>query len=1072
ESAPEAVVILDNHHRVVRVNKEFTRMFGFTLEEARGRDLNRLIVPEDKEAESRVINASVEAGRTVSIETQRRRKDGRSVEVSILGTPVSLGGGRVAFYGIYRDISDRKRSEKLQSALYRIAERANSAEDLRALFSMIHAILGELMYAKNCYVALYDAARDLVSFPYFVDERDVEVPPPHPFRKGLTEYVLRTGKPLLATPAILDELVRRGEVDARLGAPSLDWMGVPLKQGDTTFGVLTVQTYEPNIRYSEADQEVLTFVSQQVASAVAHRRNQDAIRESESRFRALAENATPAIVIYANRIYYLNAAAEKLSGYSRDELLAMEEPWPALIHRDFLTIAMARSEARLRGQTVPSQYEMKILTKKGEERWIEFSASTSPIQFGGRPANVAILIDVTERKWSEQLQTALYRIAATASSAEDPQQLFAGLHGIVAELMYARNFYFALFDANKNLITFPYFVDEQDAPPEPRPPGKGLTEYLLRSGQPLLATPEVFDKLVASGDLELVGAPSVDWLGVPLKSGDTTFGALVVQSYNPKSRYGEREKEILTFVSQHVASAIQHKRNQEALRESEVRYRTVVQSAVYGIFEWNLDDKFIDVNPALVEMLGYSSPAQVVALRVTQDVYADPAQHREIVTTLLTVGQLRGMEARWRRGDGKPITVRLSGRSIQEDGRTTGFQMIVEDITERRQLEEQLRQSQKMEAVGQLAGGVAHDFNNLLTVIQGNSQLLLEKLEEADPGRAGLEQIRKAADRAASLTSQLLAFSRKQVVAFRILDLNTVLSGAAQLLKRLLGEQIELALVPGKDLGRIKADPGQIEQVIMNLALNARDAMHGSGRLILETSNVELDGGYRDQHVQLDPGKYVMLAVSDTGQGIPADALPHIFEPFFTTKPAGKGTGLGLSTVYGIVKQSNGYIWAYSEPQKGTTFKVYLPRVDQAVEAPAAPPAMAPTLGGSETILLVEDEDGVRALITLFLERNGYNVFAARNAEDALSLCERSQDTMHLLLTDLVLPKMGGRELAEQVTAARPNIKTLFISGYTDDAVLRHGVLASRAAFLQKPFSMEVLLQKVREVLSRAAAAG
>jgi PAS domain S-box-containing protein len=495
-----------------------------------------------------------------------------------------------------------------------------------------------------------------------------------------------------------------------------------------------------------------------------------------------------------------------------------------------------------------------------------------------------------------------------------------------------------------------------------------------------------------------------------------------------------------------------------------------VQSAVYGIFGWNLEDQFTDVNPALVGILGYDSADEVLSLRMTSDVYLDPAQHKEILNSLLRAGQLRGMEAQWRRKDGKSITVRLSGRALLDGEKTIGFEMIVEDITERRLLEEQLRQSQKMEAVGQLAGGIAHDFNNLLTVIKGNSQLLLERLHEADSRRAGVEQVQKAADKAAGLTSQLLAFSRKQVVAFRVLDLNAVLSNMVQLLPRLLGERIELSIVHGKELGRVKADPGQIEQIIMNLALNARDAMPDGGRLMVETKNVDLDQSY-GEHGQIEPGRYVQLAVSDTGVGIETEALPHIFEPFFTTKPVGKGTGLGLSTVYGIVQQSNGYILASSERGAGTTFRLYLPRVDQPAESLDVERGSPEFYAGFETVLLVEDEDGVRSLIQLVLQRNGYKVIEAHNAEEALQILDSNNGRIHLLLTDLILPRLSGRELAERINMKRPEIKCLFMSGYTDDSVVKSGILDHQTAFLQKPFSMEALLQKIREVLGQAAAA-
>lgn len=377
-----------------------------------------------------------------------------------------------------------------------------------------------------------------------------------------------------------------------------------------------------------------------------------------------------------------------------------------------------------------------------------------------------------------------------------------------------------------------------------------------------------------------------------------------------------------------------------------------------------------------------------------------------------------------------------------------------------------------MEAVGQLAGGIAHDFNNLLTVIKGNSQLLLEKLHAVDSRRSGVEQIQKASDRAASLIYQLLAFSRKQVIEFRVLDLNGMIANTMQLLRRLMGEHIELTIIEGKDLGRVKADPGQMEQVVMNLALNARDAMPQGGKLILETENVEIDPKHRSEDASISPGQYVMLRVSDTGIGMDKETLAHIFEPFFTTKAVGKGTGLGLSTVYGIVKQSNGFITAQSEPGVGSSFRVYLPRVDQQVDEIEALGPVDADFQGSETVLVVEDEDGVRSLITMLLSRNGYTVWEASNGEDALNLCRDRNAPVHLLITDLVLPRMNGRELSERMAEQHPGVRTLFMSGYTDDAALKDGVLESRAAFLQKPFSMETLLHKVREVLGKAAAAG
>lgn len=405
-----------------------------------------------------------------------------------------------------------------------------------------------------------------------------------------------------------------------------------------------------------------------------------------------------------------------------------------------------------------------------------------------------------------------------------------------------------------------------------------------------------------------------------------------------------------------------------------------------------------------------------------------------------------------------------------ESGQIVSFVSVGRDVSREIELEEQLRQSQKMEAVGQLAGGIAHDFNNLLTAILGNSEMLIANTSEDDERRADLDEIRQAGLRAAALTRQLLAFSRRQVMEPAVLDLNEVVVNVTKMIKRLIGEHVELVMGLASDLGQVNADPGQIEQVVLNLAVNARDAMPEGGKLLIETANAELDKQYMGSHASVEPGAYVMLAISDTGEGMDEETRLRIFEPFFTTKEPGKGTGLGLSTVYGIIKQSNGCIWVYSEQGQGTTFKVYLPRVevleDEIVRSARRKTGPQPLHGTvSETALLVEDDEGVRAVVRKTLESNGYLVVEAGSAAEAARVAQYYEGPIDFLITDLILPETSGRDLAQTIAALRPDVRVLYMSGYSDNAVLRHGMLSPDMEFIAKPFTQELLLEKVRRVL-------
>jgi PAS domain S-box-containing protein len=507
--------------------------------------------------------------------------------------------------------------------------------------------------------------------------------------------------------------------------------------------------------------------------------------------------------------------------------------------------------------------------------------------------------------------------------------------------------------------------------------------------------------------------------------------------------------------------------SQENLRRSELNFRSLVTNAPYGICRCDSTGKILDANPAFLQLLGSTSASDLIGQHIFS-LYAETDQWFALADFLRSADPFKGVTAEWKRKGGENTVVRISGRSVTNgtDGRVV-FELFAEDVTERHILEQQLRQSQKMEAIGRLAGGIAHDFNNLLMVISGYSEFLLERLGAEPHLRGPAQEIAGAADRASSLTRQLLAFSRKQMLAPRIVNLNDVATENIKMLTRMIGEDIDLVMVPGANLWSVRADAGQIDQVIMNLAVNARDAMASGGKLTIETSNVTLDEDYARVHAPLPAGDYVMVAISDTGEGMDNETQSHIFEPFFTTKGT-KGTGLGLSTVYGIVKQSGGYIWVHSELGRGTTFKIYLPRVastGQAVAHVAAPVEYRRVEPGTETILLVEDEANLRYLARQYLEKQGYKVIEAADGAVAMQIAVAHDKVIHLLLTDVIMPGMNGRELAQRICEIRPNVKVLYMSGYTENVIGHDGMLDAGVRLLQKPFTLRDLKGKVREVL-------
>jgi PAS domain S-box-containing protein len=757
----------------------------------------------------------------------------------------------------------------------------------------------------------------------------------------------------------------------------------------------------------------------------------------------LLEAALPdamVIVNEAGEIVLINSQTEKLFGYDREDLLghSVERLIPARFqdrHLDYRAAYLSDPCVRPMG----ARLELYAIRKDGQEFPVEISLS--PLKTAEGILVTAAIRDISERK---RVEGRIHKLNLELQAKEQLQLLLDS----TAEAIYAIDVNGACTLCNAACLRLLGYSRDSELLTKnmhalmhhTRPDGRAYSVedckifQAFRQGQGTHVTDEVLWR--ADG----TSFPAEYW-SYPVHNNGRVLGSVV------------------TFFD-----ITQRKKSEEALRRSESRHRSIIESAPYGVCRVDHSGRIVMANSAFATMLGYQSSNEVLDLNTGADVYLNPMEQQRARDYASEDSRI-GYETKWKRKDGKTITVRLGGRRLPDDDELPGgFEVFVEDITEHRSLQKQFEHAQKMEAVGRLAGGVAHDFNNLLMIISGYAQLLDESSADAKKVVEYATRIQDASSKAATVTRQLLAFSRKQVLEPTVLDLSYVVKDLAKMLPRLLGEDVETVMELDPQLGRVRADRGQIEQVIMNLAVNARDAMPQGGRLTIATADVALDASYY-QGIEVPPGRYVLLTVSDTGIGMDAATQVHIFEPFYTTKEAGKGTGLGLATVYGIVKQSNGFIWVYSEPGNGSIFKMYLPRVDapadsrdnlQTVQAPST---------GTETILLVEDEAVLRNLCRVYLESKGYSVLEAGNAKEAMKICQSHDRPIHVLITDLVMPGLGGLELAKSALEMRPALSVVLVSGYTDRALDREAI--SFAKFLQKPFSFDALARTVRSLLDK-----
>jgi PAS domain S-box-containing protein len=1341
ENAVEGIFQSTSDRRFLTVNPALANILGYGSPGevvASFTDIGKQLYV-DEACPSQVTRMLEEHGIVHAFEFEAYRLDGLKIWLSLnLRVVCNEQGKEICREGTLEDITERKRAEAERLVLFEITQGVITTRNLEELFKLIHESIGKILYAHNCFIGLYDETTSLMTFEYWADQFD-PVPPPHPPGKGFSSHILRTSQPLLLTHELRNQMYASGEAEP-IGRSSASWLGVPLRMSARAIGVLVVQHYDEKNAYSQRDLEFLASVGDQIALAIERKRAAEALTNSEAEMRALFAAMTDVIFVLDGSGRYLRIAPTDPTYLYHESSRLLDKTLHEVFPKTDADLFLKHVRRALaEGKTHRVEYCLQIA---GTEVW--FDGSVSPMS---EDSVVWIARDISERKRAEEDKARL--TGEIESQRQRLNNIVASVPGVVWEawgepnaanqridfvsdyveqmLGYSteewtstRNFWLSIihpddrqeagesaaqaFASGKaNRMEFRWLakdgrevwvesnsvvvLDEQGQPLGMRGVNTDIGER-KRAEEALRQSEERYRDLVENAHDLIYGHDlkgnftSINKAGERMTgySLEETLKLNLIQTLAPEyqekalqmlSRKLAGEKvtaydlavrakdghhvmvEVNTWLVykdgalvgvQGIARDItERRRAEEALRDSEARKRAILESSMDGVITMDHQGLIVDWNPAAEKAFAYSYEEAVgkdMAELIIPLRYRE--HHRQGLDRYLATGNARVLGNRLElsalRADGTEFPVELTITRIELEGNPmfTGY---LRDITDRKEAErrlaaqyavtralaesntisegalktlellgeslgweygalwtieaahgvlrcaqlwngpdaepdefekmsrtmdfapgigipgrvwkdsqplwiseltedenlprsaaaakagfhsacgfaiplrsevvgvveffsrssrkpdpallammatvgsqigqfierkrvetaladseDQLRQSQKLEAIGQLAGGVAHDFNNLLTVIGGYSSILLNKLEPDSSLRLSVEEIKKASDRAAGLTRQLLAFSRKQILQPKILDLNLVVSDLEKMVRRLIGEDIDLLAITDPRLGQVKADPGQLEQVLLNLIVNARDAMPSGGKLTIETANAILSADYALSH-GAPGGPYVMLAVSDTGSGMDAELQNHVFEPFFTTKVPGKGTGLGLATVYGIVKQSDGHIWLYSEVGRGTCFKIYLPRVDKILADPAEPGRVAPAPKGTETLLLVEDEDQVREIVKAILEQQGYEVLTAANGEEALKIAELQGSKLQLLLTDLVMPQMSGRELAEHLSTTLPNLKVLYMSGYTDDAIVRHGLLDASLSFIQKPFDAATAARKVREVL-------
>ncbi len=1016
DSSDDAIIGKNLDGIITSWNKGAEKIYGYSAKEAIGKPISFLIPPGCEDEASELL-AKIRSGEPVHhYETMRRRKDGRTIHLSVTISPVRNAEGLiVGASSIGREITEQKRAEELlreSEERYRLAMEATSDGvwdwDL---------VTDDVYYSPAYFRMLgYDPEE-------FQGKANTWLHLIHPEDRE---------RALAANKACIRNQSPSFSVEFRMRSSDGSWRWI-LGRGKAV--------------RRDANGHALQMIGTHV-DITASKQAEEALRESEEKFSIAFRHAPimAALSSLEDGTYIdVNDKFLEVLGLEREEVIgrsSTELGWLTAEDRKKV-IDIVNKEGRLSGVEI-SSYD-----KNGKP--VECLYHCNVVSIGGIRRLLTTVLDVTARKQAEQ---------AVRESRERLSQIL----DFLPEPTFA-------IDLEGKVIVWNKAYEQMTGVKAEDILGKGDYEYAL----PFYGRrrPVLIDAAITKDSETLRNYSSARREGdILLADAEATLKGGEIRVLSCKARPLYDSAGTIIGAIESIRDVTEIRKTQDMLQDSEKRYRSVVENMQDVFYRTDKDNIITMISPSAAKILGI--PCDKITGRRVESFWMYPSEREKMMERLRRDGFVRDYEITLRKIDGSPVIVSDTSSLLKdEQGQILGIEGLLRDITERKRGEEerqklqaQLNQAQKLESVGRLAGGVAHDFNNMLGLILGHAELALKKVDQSHALSANLTEIRKAALRSADLTRQLLAFARKQTISPKVLDLNQTVEGMLKMLRRLIGEDIDLTWLPAADPWPVKVDPGQIDQILANLCVNARDAISGVGKVTIETGIAIFDEEYCAQHSGFVPGEFVMLAVSDDGCGMDKQTLGNIFEPFYTTKAFGEGTGLGLATVYGIVKQNNGFINVYSEPGRGTTFKIYIPRAEK-LRTDRAPVPMKKELRGSETVLLVEDEEPMLDLGTTILQEHGYRVLATQSPAQALAIARRHSGPIHLLITDVVMPEMNGKELRDRLAEVKPGVKNIFMSGYTANVIAHHGILGEGIDFLQKPFSIQTLLEKVRNALDR-----